>query len=336
MQGKIRFKVWGSLASFLIFYIAPLQFSWSAVQENEAVENQLKNSIQEAESKLPTLQRWQKKVFQEEVLPQSSKFIRDYQNSQNGLKVVVDFESLKNYLSFYAPLALKNQNPPVLLVYKTDKECQKCGESVPVIRKWVESRLLNRGFQIQIVQPGEVPSNDFANSISALMKKKQAQAAMVVQWTPAPPEDMDTAHADEKRYFARTYLQVKDIVVQNQQKEISDSDSFDLILSKMMTELLIELGGKFAASEVAMPESGNDEILIEAVGMRDYDQYVRVRSALVSALKEVSLSLEDRSFAKHKIVFAVFTQKRKDEIQRLISQLKLESDQDSSLKLGVP
>jgi hypothetical protein len=292
--------------------------------------------------KLPELEAWQKILFSEEVMPQYQRFVRDYRQSDAGLaglKVEIDFDSLKNYLFFYAPKHLKLKSPSVLLIFKTDPSCQKCTESSTAIQNLVQARIVKRGFSPLLVNPTEIPSGSNVGAIedqmTTLINKKNASGAILVQWKPAPVDDLDTAHADESRYVLRSFLQVKNVFLQSQPKELLDSDNFEVAEARILTDLFIDLGMKFAPVESVIAETSGDEILLEVTGIKDFAQYTRVKAQILNLLKESSSFVEDREFSKGLVVLAVYTKKNSDEIKKQITQIALDPSMDSTVKVGI-
>ena len=61
---------------------------------------------------------------------------------------------------------------------------------------------------------------------------------------PAPQDDVDSAHADEKRFIAKTLLDIRSIASYQDQAELFDTESFEAETQKLLTHAFIELGGK--------------------------------------------------------------------------------------------
>ena len=125
---------------------------------------QLKAAIQDAQVKFPGLTDWQKALYANEVVPQYQRFIRDYRPAATGLSVEIDFDSLKHYLSFYAPKTLRQQSPRVLLWANPEATCARCVESSAEILKLVQARVENRGFTPVWLKTQEIEAEGVAGT----------------------------------------------------------------------------------------------------------------------------------------------------------------------------
>jgi hypothetical protein len=299
-------------------------------QTQEAVEAQLKAAVQEGEKNFPGLHPWQQVLFREEVVPQFQRFIKDYRpTDQGGVKVEVDYQSIRQYLTYYGPKALRLAQPKILVNLKSDPNCAKCAASSVEIQTLIRSRLEKRGFTPIWLTPddfsSQITTGDQDEQILSLMKKRNASGALVVQWSPAPDEDPDSAHADEKRYIIRTSLQVGELSVRNQQKELMDNDSFENTEARLLTDIFADLGAKYELEEAAQVEGGREEILIQVSGIRDFAQYSRIKNTMQTQLKDI-FSLEDRKLSKEQVTFAIFTKQTSDSLRKQLAQINLDPE----------
>jgi hypothetical protein len=328
--------------STLILVIMSLLISPNRCQAdpNPTIESQLKNAVEDAQKNIPALEGWQKILFTDEVVPQFQRFIQDYRPTSSGLKVVVDYDSLKHYLLFYGPKVFKQPNPKILVYTKVDPLCPKCTESQPAVLHLLKSRLERRGLtpiwvsteELGPQSGGKREGNQLEDFIVSLAKKKNAVGALIVRLAPAPAEDSDTAHADEKRYILRTYMQMGDVSMQDRQKEVLDNDNFEQSEARLLTDIFADLGAKYELQQAIAPESGRAEVLVEITGIQDFAQYTRVKSLMAGQLRDIS-SLEERMLSKDQIVFAVFTKRSAEDIRNQLSRLTL--DPGSPKPLGV-
>lgn len=97
--------------SFLILFLAStLVSTWALAPAHASprstqapkkdLQESLKAALVEAKSKLGKLEEWQSTLFDEEAVPQYSRFIRDYRPSANGVTADIDLDSLRNYLAY--------------------------------------------------------------------------------------------------------------------------------------------------------------------------------------------------------------------------------------------
>lgn len=308
-----------------------------AIDSKESVDQQLQNVLLKSQESLGSLQLWQKTLFSEEVLPFSSRFVRDYRVAADGVKAQVDSEVLKKFLTFYAPDALKIKNPQILVLLKPDLSCEKCIESLTSLKQIVDGRLSRRGFNPIWLNPNEI-SIDSQSSLDAKMKEisksKNASGELVLEWSELPPDDSDTAHADEKHFLIRSSLRIGDKIIPPQQKEILDTEKFETIGVNQLTELFIELGTRCDELKSQADLKNQEEILIEVKGVKNFSHYQFIRNAIQSQLKEVS-SLNDRKFSRGKVSFAIKTTKSAEEIKQQLNGIQLQTDPNETVKFEV-
>ena len=146
------------LRLFAAVCILPL--SAAAIENNpqnasaKDLASQLKNAVMEETRKLGALESWQKRIFDEEVLTQHQRFIKDYRFSGPNAKVYaeVDVEGLKAYLRFYAPKVITAENFKALVCLRAEAGCDKCMESLKTVKKLVEQMLERRGLSAVIIK----------------------------------------------------------------------------------------------------------------------------------------------------------------------------------------
>jgi len=341
--------------------------------QGQNLEAQLKAAVIDAQSKLGKLESWQTALFTDEVIPQFQRFIKDYRASTSGLVVDLDYESLKHFLAYHEtktqpvrslPTANSlpaNETPHKLLVYlKSDSSCPKCRASLGNIQTMVRQRLERRGlspiwlnsddFSPQLTQISQNPQSGggyannklFFEQMRSSAKSKNAEGALLISWALAPQDDTDSAHADEKRYLIESSMQIHSLEALTRQKELLDNDSFEIAETRLLTELFTDLGSKFA-SEQSISEASvtggtaggtKEEILVQISGVKDFNQYSRIKTLLQSQLKDIN-SLEDREFSKNQVVFAVTTKQTVDALKKQIGQLSLDPGNDQLLTVVV-
>ena len=304
--------------------------------------SQLKAALLEHYSELGSLEPWQERLWQEEVLPQALRFIKDYRALPSGLQADVDVQSIRHFLKFYAPRAFSGGgvNQPKLLVYlNTDSQCKKCTESLPQIKAYVNNVLDNRGFQpvwltdseMLVGTPGPKVLED---RLSALCRQKKERAGIIVTFTPAPSEEIDTAHADEPRYLIDLVMSLRGVSQIQRKKEILGNESFIQSVTQLMTDIFTELGSVWDQRKLADLDSDSDEVLIEIEGTRDFEQYSKIKNELTEQLKPFG-ALSDRAISKQNMTLVLFTDTKKDEIQRVVLQSKARWDASHRFQVSV-
>jgi len=295
----------------------------------EGVTNdQLKSAVANAEKKLGPLEAWQKKIFDQEVVPRYQRFIKGYQAGTSGLNVEVDLEGIKTYVRFYAPSSIKKTDIKALLYVKSDSTCPKCAEAASAIRADIKQRLENRGFNVI-----PIPLEDKANKLigkalddkmNEQFQRLNATVAVVVQSQIAPNDDIDSAHADETRYLIRSYLLLRDSPKIEAKLEILDTDSISGAADRLMTDALVEIGGR--STEIAATFSDDrSEVDIGIRGILEPAELARVKTLLQSKLKDIGV-VEERKLARGNVIFAVLTTKKANDIKARLSGMGLEME----------
>jgi hypothetical protein len=312
-----------------------------AAELKTKIEVQLQAAISAILPQLGDLTAVQKTMFTEEVLPEYQRFIRNYQATPQGVKVDVDQDSIRLYLKYYAlpveskvglkvevksdPKLNSKQSPQILVLLKTEPTCEKCTPARAPIQQWVKAHLEKRGFQPDFLALEDIPvqwvSTSLEEHLESMAQQKKESAVLLVHWAPLPVDDLDTAHADEKKYSIRVYLNLLGENTLNAQKEVMENDSFELSLGRVWIDLFTDLGSKMDASQVRQSEAIKQEHLIEITGVKDFQHFKRVRLLLEGQLKSIGF-LEDRVLSREKFTFAFYTGKNKEEVKKLLYQLQ--------------
>jgi hypothetical protein len=311
-----------------------------ADEKKDPTEVRLQSILSKSLPKLGDLEPWQKVIFHDEVLAQPQRFVRNYQMSSTGsgpvkaqeqdFKADIDLENILSYLKFHASKSSAGQNAKAVFILKPDPACAACTRSLPSIRTWVRSRLEKRGFHAEDLGSENSSSlmigASWEDSLDSIGKSKNAQWVALVRWAPVPPEDLDSAHADEKVYSLTVSFRVlgADSVTVKKTKEVLDLESFDVSLGRVWTDAMTELGSKWVADETRQSSLNHKESYIEVSGKLDFQQYKKVKASLESQLKGVG-SLEERFISQNHFVFAISTQKSPEDLRSLLSQLSAET-----------
>lgn len=330
-----------------------------AVVEDAGLNLRLQAAMREYAKTLGTLEPWQAALFSEEVVPQASRFVRDYRPAGPKVAIDVDLESLKNYLKFYAPKTLKREGAELFVALRPEPGCVKCGESFGEIRKLVKERVERRGLVPVFALPegledpaaapkppagkktppasnsgtrpelrfdAKLTGKTLDERVQALAGQTKAAGTLLVEWRKAPMDDVDAAHADEVRFQVRMGLQFRDILKQEGSLEIFENGSFDRTVSQILTDFLTELGSKADKALLqAGAESDREGYWLELSGIRDFAQFNELKTRLSSfvATKE-GLSFEERKLSRGKAVFEVYSASPRtlDEVKLLFSEFQ--------------
>jgi hypothetical protein len=336
---------------------------------DDAVNRKLKAALLESQTRLGELEPWQKKIFDEEAVPQYQRFIRDYRSSQthsgsaiSNLAVDIDMESLKNYLKFYAPKTLKRteKDTAVLLYMRSGEGCEKCVASGPGIRKLVQARVLRRGFKpvwlsaddLAAAGGGE-PDAELAGKalekrVAELASTRNAAGYLVLEWAPAPVDEVDSMHADEKRYVIHSSLQARGLGGSSAvapapgalakapatsgrvegKMEIMEDDAFEAAAARLLTDAFTDLGAQSVRTEAAQRTSvqtqANNEagdVSLDVSGISDFSQLTKLKAAIQGKLS-ADATVEERRIARGKITLAVVGEKSAEAVRPLLAGLE--------------
>jgi hypothetical protein len=280
-----------------------------------ALPYKLKAALTEAQSRLGELEPWQKKIFDEEVVPQYQRFIRNYRASQThsgsaegNLAVEIDFETLKNYLKFHAPSVMGEKDSPLLISLRPGKDCEKCLAAEPVIRQLVVARVTRRGFKPVFVTP------------EGAVEKSKLAGSLVLTWGLAAAEDVDSVHADEKNYEIHSVLEVQGSEKSEGKMELLDMDPFETATARLLSDAFTELGERLSQEGSADTVDGKPEVLLQVTGFRDFAQLTSWKAQLQAKLP--ALLVEDRSISRLQVTLAVVGEGRIGEVRRLAGEIK--------------
>lgn len=358
----------------LCFVLGGLELNSFAVSE----EVQLKSALIEFRQKLAIQLSWQETLFQEEVVPQYQRFIKNYHSAGAGkLAIEVDEEALRGYLAFYGPQYLarsemtgKGADAKILVLLEADPGCESCQQSQDGVKNLVRLRLERRGLTAMFLSPTEnkavyqkfskkwtslkrnpkggesglAASDELVNALNDFVGEAKALGVIGLQLGNAAPEEDDTAHADEVRFELKSALQIRGLPLIRREKIILENDSIEQAEGRLFTDILTDLGMQLRSltpAEAVAGEAGqkgsvssSNELLVELSGFTSYPDYTKVRAILAGVL-EPGTTLEDRSFAKDRIVFALVSKVSLDAIKKKVELLGLESAGNPRLRLQV-
>lgn len=312
------------------------------------LDNRIQAYFTDSRKELGTLEPWQLKIFNEEAVPEYQRFVRGYRLTNptpNGtanatgaasgsiLSADIDFESLRNFLRFYAPKSLKQEKPTILAVLKPQANCSKCISSLPEIKTLVATRLERRGFRVMWIAASELgdPSlmgSGLVSSAAKLATQKNVAGALTVYWQHSL-DDEDAMHPDERHYTIHSSLDIRDLSSTEEQLDVTDTGNFERSEGKLLADAFTELGAKLTNLEVSQSEIRREETVVDVVGIRSFAQYQALKNAFQSAVK--GGTVEEQKISRGRAIFAVFSNASIQKIQQAISSAK-----PDGLKLGAP
>jgi hypothetical protein len=302
--------------------VRPTSTPAASAADSDVVNIQLKNAVLGSQSQLPEMDPAQKKIFDEEVVPQYPLFIRDYKRVAGKVDAQLDLEGIKNLIRFSAQKNLKPGNTKILLSLVAASGCSKCVDEAPPIRKLMQVRVERRGFIPVWIGPDELSPGA---KISELVGPRGTVGYLQVELVPVSQDDVDSAHADEKRFLTKVQFEVRDVAGFMDQSEIFDTDSFLTESDKLLTHAFTELG---ARSDIASISSqGQEDILIEVNKIASFAQYSKLKAELQGRIKAVAL-LEERKISRGSATFAVKTKTSLDELKALLKGATLDGNKE--------
>jgi hypothetical protein len=294
---------------------------------SEFQSTRLKTAIQESQRRLGELEPYQKQIFNEDVVPNAQRFVKNFGATGSGLAIDIDLPAIRNFLAFYGPKTLGLADPKILAAVSTDPSCEKCAASLPALKKMASEQLARRGFKPAWLTPaetGEVTApKGVEHRVKTLTASKGVPSYFLLQWRPAFPEDIDSAHADEKRFFVKLAMAFPGGVEQGGTLELLENDSFERAASKLITEAFTNLGARETAIAQALPAeaAGEEEIHFELSGLKDFAQYQKVKTDLQARLASERLFLEERRVSRGLATLAARTTRSADEIREKLGDL---------------
>lgn len=288
---------------------APAPLTMARPDSAKALEDNVRAAVADSESRVGKLEPWQKKIFDEEVVPQYRKFVRDF----SGSSAIVDVNSIRNYLRFYGPAAFHGSNHKILVYYRTAQGCDACAVGRDKIQADLKNRLERRGLEPVWLTPEEAEGQgitggprQIAERVLSAAHAQGANAELTLLIDPVPVDDLDSAHADEKHYMIRTTLDLRDIAHEEGQVDVIDPSPFDAPVAMLMNDAFTDTGVKLAQLPTDASGAASAEVRIEVRGTGDFTTYAHARDALAEKLKGDG-ALEEREISRGRAVFALVT-----------------------------
>ncbi|MBS1961375.1 MAG: hypothetical protein JST04_04095 [Bdellovibrionales bacterium] len=243
----------------------------------DTIAPQLRAQVEKARPNLGDLPAWQEEIFQNEVLPSSGRFIRDYKTAGGQVtKADVDLEGIKRYLAFTSTQILKPDSNKILLFVRTNSACTECAKPANLVRADLKERLERRGL---VVLPAT--ADEMRHDPSEAYSKRNAAGWVLAE---IRAED-DPDHPGDSRYSLLLDFHFPGTVASNvlKQMEILPSDSIEVSMSRLAIDAILEIGAKartaFAAANV---ESPGVEVALD--GVTAFSMVTQVKSKLQAAI----------------------------------------------------
>lgn len=310
----------------LVLAVLDLLFSLglrtAAAAENAAVVTQLKEALSEYPKKNP-LETWQTKLFEDEVLPQYQRFIKDYRPGPQGLQVEVDQDSLRKYLQFYGPKTLKARDYKVYVWLVIDPACPACGKAAGELKSLISARLEHRGLAPVWMDAPGTAARGFEDKCIDFARGRQGAGALVVQAIRAPQDDEDAAHADELRYWVATTVAIRELGTKSSGHiELLANDSIESAAARLLTDAFTEMGGRVQNAVAASVLGSSNGVVLEVSQFKDYAMYQDILNKLSSGLKDAH-SIEEKRLTRGHVWLSVQTSRAAADVRRQVDELGL-------------
>ncbi|MBC7385157.1 MAG: hypothetical protein H7301_03215 [Cryobacterium sp.] len=238
---------------------------------------QLRAQVEKSRPALGELPAWQEEIFSNEVLPWSSRFVRDYKTSGTQVtKADVDVSGIKRYLSFQASQILKPDANRVLLFVRPEGSCGDCVKAASAVRADLKVRLERRGFNV-LIPTGEELGRDPSEAYA----KRNASGYVVASLR----SEEDADHAGEQRYLLGLDLRFPGTLASSTQKqmEIMPSDSIEVSMSRLVIDAVLEMGGKARTGYVSTA-TDLPGIEVAFTGISSFTVLMQLKAKLQSAV----------------------------------------------------
>ena len=328
ISARRAFQTFGLIG--LSCLVCPLVLAAPAATRTAApkkdVQEILKAEVSSQKTKIGSLSEWQEKVFDDELVPQYPRFVRDYRPGGNGVIADIDVPGIKSYLA-YGPGDAKGEAAQIQVLLIPEKDCDRCREAFLPLKRLVKNRLERRGFVPNFVEPaavgddGQLTGAAINERLAELARKKESAGALLLQWQLAPV-DPDSPHADEKQYQVRVFETARAPKVDWKHEgniEILENDSIISACEKLLSDAVTDFGARtLAIGETKGPSSTNaPEFLVSVSGIRGWSHYIGLKSKFQSSLQGAGW-VEERFLSRGRAGFVVRTQKPRGVLESML------------------
>ncbi len=323
----------GWLAYALAAGLVLTGLAWAAPPSGDrSVQGALARAVSESEPRLGQLDPWKKRIFDEEVVPQYSRFIKDYRPGANGLVIEIDYEAILRYIAFYAPRTLKpadSKTVKIALFHKVDPTCERCMAAHEKVRSLMIPRVDRRGFQPFWISQDDLPSielsgPDLFEKVLEVGEKRGAIAVLVIETRLAPIDAIDSAHADERKFIVETYLLAKPLgdadLRFSGQLEVMESDPIEQAAARLLSDAFSQFGQKALLAERAEGDSRSQEFELALNGVKEYSQFMKLRQAIINAIPD-AVWVEERKMKRGRMVLGIRSNRSLDAVKRQLAQV---------------
>ncbi|MFN7685413.1 MAG: hypothetical protein ACK5QT_08385 [Oligoflexia bacterium] len=303
---------------------------------------------------------WQKKIFDQEILPFGQDFVREQRlvstasqsPSQSSIKIELDQALIRKALSFYAPQALSNAEPRVAARIEASEGCSVCTSAIEPLKKLIQARLENRGIRPVWIKDEEMPATPAQGTPPVLAKQlarvgflrsleisRSLQGSVLLRveslvgLDSSPQGQGDAVHSEDAKFSLKMGISLGSWV-SFKRVDFQATQPIDGLARRLWTEAMAEFTerGTFAASVHAAPSNlgttpseetwAPSEVLIHVTGVRDYFMLTALKSQLQLAVGELSPVIE-RVMSRGQVTLAIRTALGAAEVRSKISGISV-------------
>jgi hypothetical protein len=311
--------------------------TWAAPPSaDRGVQGSLSRAVSESVNRLGSLDPWKRRIFDEEVVPQYSRFIKDYRPGANGLVIEVDYDAILRYVAFYAPRTLKPADPKqvkIALYQRVEPGCDRCAAAQDRIRQLMKPRAERRGFQVMWLTAEDIPPADemgpaVFDKIGEAAVRKGALGALIIDTRVAPVDAIDTAHADERKFVVEAFWFAKptgdaDLRFVGQ-LEVMENDPLEQAAARLLSDAVSQFGVKALLAEKNDGEAKTQEYELVLNGVKDYAQFAKLKAGISHALSDATW-VEERKLKRGQVVLGIRSQRSVDAVKRQLASVPAEA-----------
>lgn len=305
-------------------------------QTDRGMHGSLSRAVSESVNRLGSLDPWKRRIFDEEVVPQYSRFIKDYRPGANGLVIEVDYDAILRYIAFYAPRTLRPADPKqvrIALYQHAEPGCDRCSAAQDRIRQLMKPRAERRGFQVSWLTNDELPPVEEGaplafDKIADAALRKGALGALVIDTRIAPVDAIDTAHADERKYVVEAFWLAKPTGEADLrflgQLEVMENDPIEQAAARLLSDAVSQFGVKAILAEKNEGDAKTQEYELVLNGIKDYSQFAKLKAGIVQALSDAAW-VEERRLKRGQVVLGIRSQRSVDAVRRQLASVPAEA-----------
>lgn len=294
-----------------VLFLATTGALQAAPKPAPALQDLLKNNVIASQTRLGALEPWQKRIFDDEIVPQYQRFIRDYKPSSEGVTVEVDMDGMKKYIAFFAPKALGVDKPSLAVVVEGAQGCAKCIEGLSAYKRIARARLERRGFS---VVDEKTPARLRGSPVGELQLRSREMA----------PEELDSAHAGERHFEVTLKFKVEAAgfggFKRDDRSELMEEDGVENAAARLLTDALVELGARVLAASASNAGGARDGLLLTLVGFKNNEQYEKARTKIADL---AGGTVVERTMARGQAVLALRGARASKDLRSALANVQL-------------